>query len=376
MELTSKSHDDLAQAKQHNKSADAQSEHMSSYQPAPVQSARKPGLDLLKALMALIVLARHTQFFSAASINPAKQPYTIASISWSLYHVLIDLAVPTFMAVSLYFFISKRLSNPDYLKGRSGRLLSLMLFWSALYLLHSLVTNYPVFSYEPLSLALFPFIDGSLYFLANLFQLTLLAGLLIWILERVPERFQVLLEISYLLIGVALVYLRGSFDADTASLFGKFIYMGIATYALYVPSLIIFIRRGPLVGLSLAFLASTAVAGAQSLSMLINFDPAQFTFGYGGYASVFALLLIFLFSKKVSENHPLISKIATYALGIYVVHPLVIALIEPLRSLGSLSVTFAGGHVTISVVFPLIVLSVTAFVLFIMEKIGLKSFIR
>ena len=105
-----------------------------------------PGLDIWKFIMAVLIVALHTQFLEETTV-------------YEYIHLFEDMAVPCFMAISGYFFFRKIYSMPvneksrPYLLHTVKRLLILFIAWSLLVLPMTYMRFYSIASLKEIVFA-------------------------------------------------------------------------------------------------------------------------------------------------------------------------------------------------------------------------------
>lgn len=202
---------------------------MESIDKCPMPKKRNLGIDLLKAILAIMIMARHSAVISAAPVEGAGAGTLVPLVKFA-YYSLQNMCVPVFMIVSLYFYTQKRTVNKSYFKKRIGRLLQILCFWWPVYYLLTRFTSFPLVPNSVLGVFLMPFLSGALYFLGGLVFCVLCIEIIMRVKEKLPERYENQTLISFTIIGFALSTFLRDFPPYNSALLTQIIGMGPLTF--------------------------------------------------------------------------------------------------------------------------------------------------
>lgn len=207
------------------------------------ESKRLPGLDLLKAILMLMIVARHTGLISFWPTPGTELSGSVAALLQALYLSFQNLAVPCFMLISLWLYAEKRKVRKDYYKKRIIRLFEIVSFWWVIYASATLfLPGYPGFSKTWLGIALLPFIDGALYFIASLIIQITAIELIVKLIERVNNRHEKLILIVFLTVGFIAAYLGIKYIIPLPGIAGRFAGLGPLIFCAYGPAALVLSR--------------------------------------------------------------------------------------------------------------------------------------
>lgn len=321
------------------------------------QPKRMPGIDLLKLILAIMIVARHTALVSIAVPDGAfpktsGDPYDTALLSiivppgaeWTIdpfvignliYMNLQNLCVPLFMLISLWFFAKKRVDNPGYFKKRVCRLIQVIGFWWAIYALVGAFTSYDLFPKTIMGYIAIPFVDGAMYFLGALFIQVLFIELIVRICEKLSPKYELVILIGSLIIGVVIQLSLRDMMLNLPSIIGLIAKHGVPLFFSYGPAALILVKRSNLEALSIiGFIGSLAIilywvdiymlSGASYPGAL-----AFFQIKYGTPHTVFiAAVIMLLFARTKRDNSQLVSTLSSLVLGIYLIHPIMVVFLK------------------------------------------------
>lgn len=152
------------------------------------QSNRNLGIDLLKAILAIMILCRHAALVSIL-LNQGASWMQAAPMAKFVYFFIQGMCVPLFMVVSLFFYVQKRATNKSYFKKRLVRLIQIICFWWPVYFILTQTTEFPLVPDNALGAVLIPFLNGSMYFLGGIVFSVLCIELIEKIIEILPEKY-------------------------------------------------------------------------------------------------------------------------------------------------------------------------------------------
>lgn len=294
--------------------------------------ARNLGLDLLKALLAVLILLRHTSLFSAV---PAENSgVNLVSLSKFIYFSIQNLCVPVFLIISLNFYVEKRATKQGYFRTRVLRLLQIVAFWWPVYFLLTRFTDFPLVPDSWLGILLIPLLNGALYFLGALILCIIAIEGIERVIERVPLSRQRFVLALFLVCGFFISAILRTKLGQSSTLLASFIGLGPLTFIAY-PAAISYYHYGESRKLSFFFLVLSALAFqvfeiTRAFSLLgVTADIALKVclLNYGSPIIIpLAIGIIEIFrSLKIKFLCAPISWIAKNCLGIYLVHPIIIA---------------------------------------------------
>ncbi len=292
---------------------------------------RNMSLDILKLIMAAMVVALHSDFLSA--IDPL--------LGYATTNGLFRLAVPTFLLINGFYFHKIVIGRgySDWFK----RVFYLYVFWMLFYV---------YFWFRPADLTLFEiaklvktFVIGyhHLWYVSGLFG----AALLLVLLRRFSDRVLLILGLSFFLVGVCIQY-AGNYhimDNDLIdSLFNKywahrnFLFLSFPFFLTGY-----FISKWELkekFSLSTSLCFAFSGLGLLIAESIVNYSQPRMD---GGFDNLFSLILLcpalFLVFQKFSftGSSKLIGLLAS---SIYFIHPLIIVILRKFLVLNSIMLTF------------------------------------
>ena len=302
------------------------------------QPQRIAYFDVLRILatFAVIVLHLSAQHWADTDV------YSRAWQAFNLYDSAVRWAVPVFVMISGALFLGRDVSISAILKKNVARIATVFLFWSGCYAL-----VYLVFRHAPLAVVLSQFITGHyhLWFLYMIVGLYLLIPLLRPIVqnETLTRYFLLLAFIfTFLLPQLALfctfVSPRISTLISTVIMFTYCYFpLGFTVYFVggYYLSRRDFSRNEEIVlycigiaGLLFSIFAPVVHAKAQGA-------PSDIFYNYNSLNVLLTSVPIFVFAKKhlnfprMGERaYAILRKLSKYSFGVYLVHPMVIELLQ------------------------------------------------
>ena len=294
--------------------------------------------DVLRVLatFAVIVLHLSAQHWADTDV------FSNAWLAFNLYGGIVRWSVPIFVMISGALFLGRDVSISAILKKNVARIATVFLFWSGCYAL-----VYLVFRHAPLAVVLSQFITGHyhLWFLYMIVGLYLLIPLLRPIVqnETLTRYFLLLAFIfTFLLPQLALFLSFVSYQASavihTVIMYSYcFFPLGFTAYFIggYYLSRRDFSRREEITlycigvaGLLVSVFAPVALSRAQGA-------PSDIFYTYNSLNVLCTSVPIFVFAKqhlnfpRMGERaYALLRKMSKYSFGVYLVHPMVIELLQ------------------------------------------------
>jgi surface polysaccharide O-acyltransferase-like enzyme len=275
---------------------------------------RESGLDLIKAVCIVLVVIWHLQPIRAEML-----PDACAAAFWGkqaigfFYQNLSLLAVPSFVLISLYLFISKLSRSGDYWKKRFLRLFQIYVFWVGIqFILYLLLGGELPLPLKTIlrsggpDLPLTPAIPSIFYYLFILMVSTLLA----LIFFKLPDKLKPV--VSLVVIFGSIVYFlvtpligRG---VDTRSMLGYYIYIPVAYYLYRYKDQFVRYRWVFLTGFILSVVYEWAFSGMTSAY-------ARLPVFFG------VLFFVSMFISSRAGTNPATRFLSIYSLGIFALHP-------------------------------------------------------
>ena len=272
-----------------------------------VTTGRNAGLDLAKGLSILLVVCWHAQL----SI-PEDAVLVRAAFSF-FYNVVTLTAVPLFVTVSLYLFLSKLArKGRDYFRKRMLRLGEVYAFWM---LVQTVLSVAATGEWPALTLAYFmsggpglPVVSGSVfYFLFDLLILTVLAyGFFL-----LPQRARVLA--AWGVAAASLAYFIAS--PWTGMLLPNY----LGALLVYIPVAYLMHARPELFRKWGMFTALFLMFGAAEM-VLHKFAGIDLASPYARLSTFFGVLSIYSLCAAFPLDRPWVRWLAVHSLGIYALH--------------------------------------------------------
>ena len=294
--------------------------------------------DVLRVLATFTVIVLHLSAQHWADTDV----FSNAWLAFNLYGGIVRWSVPIFVMISGALFLGRDTDIHTILKKNVARIATVFLSWSGCYALVDLV-----FRHAPLSVVLSQFITGHyhLWFLYMIVGLYLLIPLLRPIVqnETLMRYFLLLAFIfTFLLPQLALFTSFVSYEASTVIrtviMYSYcFFPLGLTIYFVggYYLSKRTFSRREEIIlycvgvaGLLVSVFAPVALSRAQGA-------PSDLFYTYNSLNVLCTGVPIFVFAKQhlnfphMGERaYTLLRKLSKYSFGVYLVHPMVIELLQ------------------------------------------------
>ena len=294
--------------------------------------------DILRIVAIFFVVFVHLAAQHWADVDVSSRAW----FAFNLYCTTGKWSVPIFVMISGALFLGRDVSISAILKKNVARIATVFLFWSGCYAL-----VYLVFRHAPLSVVLSQFITGHyhLWFLYMIVGLYLLIPLLRPIVqnETLTRYFLLLAFIfTFLLPQLALFLSFVSYQASavihTVIMYSYcFFPLGFTAYFIggYYLSRRDFSRREEIIlycigvaGLLVSVFAPVALSRAQGA-------PSDIFYTYNSLNVLCTSVPIFVFAKqhlnfpRMGEKaYALLRKLSKYSFGVYLVHPMVIELLQ------------------------------------------------
>ena len=300
--------------------------------------------DVLRVLatFAVIVLHLSAQHWADTDV------FSNAWLAFNLYGGIVRWSVPIFVMISGALFLGRDVSISSILKKNVARIATVFLFWSGCYALIDLV-----FRHAPLSVVLSQFITGHyhLWFLYMIVGLYLLIPLLRPIAQRKTlMRYFLLLALIFTFLLPQLV-LYFSFISPQLSVVIKTVSMytycyfplGFTVYFVggYYLSRRDFCRREEAVLYAVGILALLFSIIAPVVHAKTQGAPSAVFYNYDSLNVLLTSVPIFVFAKqhlnllssreggdRQTKALAFIRKLSKYSFGVYLVHPMVIELLQ------------------------------------------------
>lgn len=296
--------------------------HASPCVPGRGPTSRDPALDGIKGVAAIAIMTLHVAplTYSASSSGGALS-VVLTLANTAVYQYLFRFSVPAFYTISLLLLLNSTRQPAERARRRVGRIGGLLAVWTVVYW----AAGWP--DAAPMSENVLRFIaglyrHGSLYFLADLLALTLIAEILMWAASRRNERWLNSAAWSGLLLSGAALGL-----CEVLGL--RVPFWSLANFVPYVFGAVVI--RNPAYRRPLGLLAVAALA--LELLLLLGGRLALgdlYLYGYGRPVVVFGalgLLALALGARQVQWPRP-VQAVGMCSLGVYLLHPLYIQLLS------------------------------------------------
>lgn len=331
--------------------------------------SRERGLDLIKAVCIVLVVIWHLQ-----PVRPEMLPDSCIGVFWIkelirfFYQDISLIAVPSFILVSLYLFISKLSINDGYWEKRFLRLLQIYVFWVGiqfiLYLLLGGVLPLPlktIFRSGGPDLPMTPAIPSIFYYI----YILILCTVLTFIFLKLPGKIK--LTVSVIVIGVSCVYFFLSplygIGVDTRSMRGYYIYIPIAYYLNQHKDKFVRYRWLFFIGFALSVLYEWLFSGTTSA-----YARLPVLFGVLTFASFFI--------SGWTKASRLVLFLSTYSLGIFALHTYWMAALLSLFSVFCLSdEALLGGGVLKGISLFILTFSLACISVYLLGKTKLRTYV-
>ncbi len=305
--------------------------------PSPGPGARLHGLEPLRALLALAVIAWHTRVLGRSAVgDPGRSAGPPDAVALFNYQVLC-VAVPAFFLVSLFLYVRRRAGRPRALRERVGYLASLYAFWMGAFLLAQGGLRHlrRTFEGDPLETAGFLLTAGGtpFYFLVCLLLLTVVADLS----QRASARFLVVLFVGSLalLVGQQAAAVTWKQAAYATAYTNPANFLPYAFLAVWLHRRV---GEGGAHELPVAWILAAAAASAALAAIEWAWLPHANHFGFNDsalppytrlslVASSGAVLLLAL--RIRGPANAAVRWVGGASLGLYCLHPFVMSLVHP-----------------------------------------------
>ncbi len=274
-------------------------------------SARFSGFDYARCLLALAVVALHTQASGASRVAQA------------IYGHVLALAVPSFFLISLFLFAEKGQTSGRALARRVERLLLLFVFWSAAYAIAFRDSSPFVHAFNSVTNLVRLAVQGGnpvFYFFSCLALMTLAASVAC---RLPPPAVWALAVLSTSGLWLMTAMAGGRLSDEFAKYYNP---LNFLPYAFIGPLLVSLVKRGSLrtpaakaTALAALFLvfAIITLLERQFLRMADGREPEP----YSHPSTVLGAMLVVLAALMVRRPAPwLVRRLSEYSLGIYCVH--------------------------------------------------------
>ena len=284
---------------------------------------RDAGIDILKAVCIVLVVIWHSQPITTAMLPDHQTVAFAGKQAIRFFYLNISLlAVPSFILVSLYLFISKLSEVRDYWKKRFLKLFQLYVFWVGiqfiLYLLLGGSLPLPLQTIirsggPDLSYGFFiPAVPSIFYYLYSL----ILCTVLMFLFLMLPKNVKIILSI--VIIGLSCLYflVAPSYGIviDTRSMKNYYIYIPAAYCLYHYKEKIIQYRALLLIGFFLSIMAEWTFVGMTSAyGRLSIFLGASFCVTWS-------------VSRGFRASRPMLL-LSRYSLGIFALHSYVMPVV-------------------------------------------------
>ena len=294
--------------------------------------------DLLRVVAIFVVVAVHLSAMHWADVDVNSRAW----FAFNLYCTAGKWSVPIFVMISGALFLGREVSISAILKKNVARITTVFLFWSGCYALVDLI-----FRHAPLSVVLSQLITGHyhLWFLYMIVGLYLLIPLLRPIVQNETlMRYFLLLAFvfTFLLPQLALftsfVSLEASTVIRTVIMYSYcFFPLGFTVYFVggYYLSRRSFSRREEIVLYCVGITALLFSIIAPAVLSRAQGAPNATFYNYNDLNVLCTSVPIFVFAKqhlnfpRMGERaYTLLRKMSKYSFGVYLVHPMVIELLQ------------------------------------------------
>ena len=344
-------------------------------------AARLPGLDVLKAVMIVAVVCIHSTLFYYFAARPFAGMNGWV-VLFDVYILIVSAAVPSLLAVSLYLYDGRRLTDPGYFGRRLARVACIIAFWWPSYIVVGWAVGYRGFTRDLVGVLTMPVTDGGLYFLGTLALLTLISEALVRIRERVSARASVNITVLMLVLCYTVVLLANEYLPVALVHVRKLITLGPLMFLPIAPAVFL-IAIGPSHGRALAGIATASVA-FEGLFLWQSGVITNVAAGVRGnyyvmtylhpLSSLVATALLCLALTRTESAPKSVELVARNSLGIYLVHILVYPLVARLFARPPFPVQ--GGLVAFNPFVFLVVAIATGCVVALLQRTPARRFVR
>lgn len=292
------------------------------------------------------------------------------------------------MIVSLFFYTQKRAVDKDYFRKRLARLLQIICFWWPVYFLLTQFTSFPLVPDSFAGVLLIPLLNGALFFLGGLIFCVLSIEFIERVIGMLPRKFVNIALILFVALGFSVsIFVRYVFSFDSVVL-RQLIGLGPLTFLIYPASMVLFAHRRKsksiptLFGLGLAFqlLEYFLIIHKSKVNSYNVLEIFQLNYGSPLVVPLALIVLLIFVSLEMKTLNDLIGWVASHALGIYLVHPVVIACINRITNEQFLfmygkTLSVSSGTVGINLFGVSVVAIISLSIVFVLDKSPLKRFV-
>ncbi|WP_285719165.1 acyltransferase [Pelosinus sp. IPA-1] len=162
------------------------------------------GFDYLRAFCAIAVVATHTTIFGQTDMYINKGVHFIVTLAEIFYVNVLLLAVPIFIQISLFLYVTKRKTTADFIK----RIKSILVLWFFWIFVNALFTGISI-PQPSLWLQFFLTGGGSIfYFFSELLILVVLAELMLKIKKTTDERYFIGITVFLFAISLMVFFIK------------------------------------------------------------------------------------------------------------------------------------------------------------------------
>ena len=241
--------------------------------------------------------------------------------------------MPAFMIASLFFYVQKRMVNKSYFRKRTVRLVQILCFWWPVYFLLTQLTSFPLVPNSLLGVFLIPFLNGACYFLGGLVFCIFCIEIIERAIEKLPQQYANLALIAFTILGFVIAIIVRNFIPHNSEILVQAIGLGPLAFLIYPASMVVFAHWTKaksittLLGMGIVFqiievCRIAQMSGVNSSNVL---DILQLNYGSPVIVPIALVIVLMFESLKIEKLNAFTRWVATYALGIYLVHPIVIA---------------------------------------------------
>lgn len=297
------------------------------------------------------------------------------------------MCVPIFMVVSLVFYTQKRAADKRYFVKRISRLVQIICFWWPVYFILTQVTDFPLVPNSFFGILLIPFLNGSLYFLGGMLFCILIVEVIEYVCSVVQPKHHVKVLFTAVTLGFLLSFAVRYCIPLRSEVLKQAVGLGPLTFLMYPASLAIFAHCPKKKAWSILLMVSSIFQIVETGHLL------SIT---GGYHDIFNVLLInygssvvvpaavgvtqLFMSIKIEKLGNILSWVSKNVLGIYLVHPIVIACGNRITNgaflyIGAKTFQIGGGTLAVNL-FGVIFVVVSSFaIVYVLERSPLKRFV-
>jgi len=294
--------------------------------PVKESLAREYGMDTLRTVAALMVIALHcSASYFAANTSHMRSPDFIES---DILESMLRVCVPLFVMISGRFLLEKQSSAAAFYSRKMLRLIKLTAFWSAVYiafkcagiLIQGMALDLPKIFTD--------LISGVPYY--HLWYLFMLLGIyavtppLQKALRAIPERWHFWLAAGLMLFGMGLEYVDMILKNHPPFVLWFLKYIGF-----YLMGWVLRKRTGiPAVVLLGGYLLCSAAVAVLTAYTIRYFHYNIYFFSYASPFVGTGAVLLYLFFSETVQRENVFSRWARYSFGLYLIHPILLAILE------------------------------------------------